>query len=336
MMKTKAGVYIILATICCVLSADLAAAQRLEWSPEQQYDEGINPSVAVHPSGLVLEFHQSSIGITDIWYHVGMLNGTSVTWGGSQSLGQKGNWATVAISKEGYVILVRSTTHFKNGGDLRYWVGEIDPSGGINQSINWLVRDAFWDAGFHASIAINDNGLIVGVHEAGHNSNGMYYRVGHLADPAAGNYRMVWDSGSYGIHYNDGINPHISLNNRNEVVEVHQVPGENLLHYLRGTVSGGTIHFTSSHRYDDGAQRPAVALTTDSGFVVELHGGVAGRAGMLSPSDPARIEWSHATRVSTKDGTYPAVATNGTYMVATWIHYYDIIGYLYYSVAIIP
>jgi hypothetical protein len=137
MTKAKAGVYIILlATICCVLSAGLAAAQRLEWSPERQYDEGINPSVAVHPSGLVLEFHQSSIGITNIWYHVGILNGTGVTWGGSQSLGQKGNWATVAISKEGYVILVRSTTHFKNGGNLRYWVGKIDPFGGINQSID--------------------------------------------------------------------------------------------------------------------------------------------------------------------------------------------------------
>jgi hypothetical protein len=335
MTKTKAGVYIILATICCVLSAGLAAAQTLEWSPEQQYDDGINPSVAVHPSGLVLEFHQSSLGITDIWYHVGMLNGTSVTWGGSQSLGQKGNWATVAISKEGFVILVRSTTHFKNGGDLRYWVGKIDPFGGINQSIDWLVRDAFWDAGFHASIAINDNGLIVGVHEAGFNSNEMYYRVGHLLDPAAGKYTMAWDSGSYGIHYDDGINPHISLNTRNEVVEVHQVPGERLLHYFRGTVSGGTINFASSQRYDDVTERPAVALT-DDGFAVEVHGGVAGRAGMLSLFDPARIEWGYATRISTKDGTYPAVATNGTYIVATWIHHYDITEYLYYSVATIP
>lgn len=57
MTKAKAGVYIILATICCVLSAGLAAAQTLQWSPEQQYDDGINPSVALHPSGLVLEFH---------------------------------------------------------------------------------------------------------------------------------------------------------------------------------------------------------------------------------------------------------------------------------------
>jgi hypothetical protein len=179
------------------------------------------------------------------------------------------------------------------------------------------VRDAFWDAGFHASIAINDNGLIVGVHEAGHNSSGMYYRVGHLLDPAAGKYTMAWDSGSYGIHYNDGINPHISLNDSNEVVEVHQADErEHLLHYFRGTVSGGTIHFAGSQRYDDIATRPAVALT-DSGFVVEIHGGVAGRPGMLSPSDPARIEWSDAARISTKDGTYPAVATNGTYLVAT-------------------
>lgn len=197
-------------------------------------------------------------------------------------MGQTGNWTTVAISKEGYVILVRSTTHFKNGAQLGYWVGQIDPFGGINQSISWLVRDAYWDSGFHSSIAINDHGVIVGVHEAGYNGVNMFYRVGHLANPAAGNYSIVWDSGRYGTFYDDGTNPHISLNNRNEVVEVHQVPGERLLHYRRGTVSGGTIHFAGSQRFDDGAERPAVALL-DSGFVVELHGGISARTGRSQP-----------------------------------------------------
>jgi hypothetical protein len=334
-MKTRALLCLDFLAIAMALTSSPAAAQTLQWGLDQKYDDGINPSVAVHSSGLVLEFHQSGLGITDIWYHVGMLNGTSVTWGGSQFLGQKGNWATVAISKDGYVILVRSTTHFKNGAQLGYWVGKIDPHGGIDQSINWLVRDALWDSGFHSSIAINDNGVIVGVHEAGYNGPGMYYRVGHLADPAAGNYSIAWDSGPYGVHYDDGINPHIALNNRNEVVEVHQVPGENLLHYHRGTVSGGSIHFASSQRYDDSAQRPAVALL-DSGLVVELNGGISASTGKLSPSDPALIVWSNPTKISTTEGTYPAVAASGTSVVATWIYNYDLLGQLYYSVATIP
>lgn len=66
MTKTKVGACIVLAVTCCVLPAGLAAAQTVQWSVDQKYDDGINPSVAVHPSGLVLEFHQSGTGITDI------------------------------------------------------------------------------------------------------------------------------------------------------------------------------------------------------------------------------------------------------------------------------
>jgi hypothetical protein len=57
---------------------------------------------------------------------------------------------------------------------------------------------------------------------------------------------VQWDSGQYGIQYDDGINPHIAINNLNQIVSVHQVPGEPLLHYRRGTVTAGTIHFGGS------------------------------------------------------------------------------------------
>ncbi len=313
-----------------------AAPQTLQWSPGQKYDDGVDSCVAVHPSGLVLEVHQShALGNFGLWYHVGMLKGTSVTWGGSQSLGSsQGSWPSVAISKEGYVVLVRSSGQFKSGSVLRYQVGKIDPYGGMNQSIAWL-HYGDWDAGFHSSIAINDNGVIVGVHETGHSSTGLYYRVGHLTDPAAGNFAITWDSGRYGIQYDDGVNPHIALNNRNEVVEVHQVFGEDLLHYRRGTVSGGFINFAGSRRYDNNANRPAVALL-DSGFVVELHGGVYARTGTLSPSNPEVIEWSDSFRISDHAGTHPAVATDGTYVIGTWEYYFDITGQLFYSVARIP
>jgi len=338
MTKTKLGLYIGLATICCVLSAGLAAAQTLLWTAPQKYDDGVDSSIAVHASGLILEFHQShAIGSFDIWYHVGMLNGTGVTWGGSQSMGQTGSWPTVALTKEGYVIVVWSTGQFKSGSELRYRVGKIDPYGGINQSITWLLDYAFWDAGFHSSIAVNDSGVIVGVHETGNSSTGMYYRVGHLTDPAAGNYSVTWDSGFYGIHYDDGINPHIALNNRNEVVEVHQVSGENLLHYRRGTVSGGTINFAGSQRYDNNANRPAAALL-DTGLVVEFHAnaGLFTRTGRLSPSNPAGIEWSNSVNIDIDRSTFPAVATNGASVLATWEYYFDLTGKLFYSVARIP
>jgi hypothetical protein len=82
---------------------------------------GIQPSVAAHSSGLVLEFHHSEDRIIDhtLWYHVGKRNGNSVTWGRSQnSPGTIGFWPAVTLSKEGYVILVISDSSLKNGSTL--------------------------------------------------------------------------------------------------------------------------------------------------------------------------------------------------------------------------
>jgi hypothetical protein len=67
----------------------------------------------------------------------------------------------------------------------------IDPNGGVDQSLTWLTKEIHWDAGFHARIAMNDNGLIVGVHETGHASTGMYYRVGHFTNPATWNFKIA-------------------------------------------------------------------------------------------------------------------------------------------------
>jgi hypothetical protein len=147
----------------------------------------------------------------------------------------------------------------------------------------------------------------------------MYYRVGHLRNPAGGDYTIQWDSPSWGVYYDDGINPHIAINNFNQVVAVHQVPGEHLLHYWRGTITGGTIHFAQSRRYDENAERPAVALL-DSGLVLEVHslGGLASSRGWLSLSNSWEIEWSPAKKEDPNDCIeYPALAANGTYAIQT-------------------
>jgi hypothetical protein len=96
-----------------------------------------------------------------------------------------------------------------------------------------------------------------------------------------------------GNRYDTGINPAITINNRNEVVAVHQVPNESLLHYRRGIVNGGVIEFSDSRRYDNYAEHPAVALL-DSGLVIEAHskGGLITRIGRLSPANRWEIEWS--------------------------------------------
>ena len=283
-------------------------------------DFGVQPSVAAHRSGLILEFHKTENRLSSaIWYRVGALHATGVVWGGSQRAADTGWWPTVALSEEGHVILVHSASEIKNGSNLYYRVGEIDPYGGINQSILWKTETIYWDAGFHSSVAMNDNGVIVGVHETGHARTGIYYRVGHLRNPAGGDYTIQWDSGQNGIQYDNGINPHVAINNLNQVVAVHQVTGESLLQYRRGTLSGGTIHFGGSKRYDDHAERAAVALL-DSGVVLEVHskGGLISRTGTLNASQPDAIAWSQPIKIDGRDKlTYPALAMSGTSAIAT-------------------
>jgi hypothetical protein len=307
----------------------------LEFNPSDLVDDGIQSSIALHSSGLALEFHRARYD-DNIWYRVGKqfrLNKNYIVWGNSQSVGMTGSWPAVALSKEGYVIEVHSDSGFKAFSQQYYRVGKIDPNGDDNQSINWKTDFIHWDGGFHTSIAINDNGFIVGVHESNAISGtGLYYRVGQLRNPAGGDYTIAWSSGSTGVHYDDGINPHIALNNHNQVVEVHQVTSERFLHYRRGTVSDGKITFAESQRYDNDTEQPAVALL-DSGLVLEVHSdweGLYSKTGKLDPSNSTLIQWSPSVK---NDGTYnakyPALATNGRHALQTHEQAYK----LFYSSA---
>jgi hypothetical protein len=352
MTKTQSFFCRGLAAICLALSANVAGAQTLQWSTPIDFDKGDQASLAAHSSGLVLEVHQSDTwgggaGFGQ-WYHIGMLNGTSVTWGRSQKFPWHGSWPNVAISKEGYVIVVFSSSRGKAASDLHYAVGMINPYGGLDQSIEWLTPDSTrFDSGFRSSTVINGNGVILEVHESGSGGTGLYYRVGHLTNPAGGDYTITWDSGTNGVRYDDGINPHIALNNRDAAVEVHQVTGENLLHYRRGLVYGGNIYFFGgSPRYDSDSSEPAVALL-DNGLVVELHRSarlsrMSARTGMLDPNSTDKIIWSDSAVIGAESGLrkteWPSVATTGTYAIGHWASYPPDhpVRHLISSVALLP
>jgi hypothetical protein len=300
-----------------------------KFNPFDLYDSGKQSSIALHSSGLVLEFHQAQSS-GGLWYRVGKQSPedkNDIVWGNSQKVSDAyGYWPAVALSKEGFVIAVHSDLAFKTGSEQFYRVGYIDPNGDQNQSISWITDFIHWDGGFNTSIAINDNGVIIGVHESNaFSGTGLYYRIGHLSYV---DYSIAWNSGSTGVNYDDGINPNIAINNHNEVVEVHQVTNESLLHYRRGTVSEGKINFAESQRYENYAKEPAVALL-DSGLVLEVHvgwvgrdtgGGVYSRTGKLDPSNSTLIEWSPSVKSDDNiDVAYPALATNGRYALQTHV-----------------
>src|ERR1700761_1991085 len=259
-------------------SRGFAQRTRIDWQDLQSFDNGYESSVAIHPSGLIVEVHSSGqtiVTYTGLYYRIGKLDpAKGVTWGPSRrwvSAGTFGSWPAVAITKEGYAILTFSNAFTKNNASLRYSVGKLDVQGTTDQQIDFKVQSAKYDNGFHNSVSVNYNGTIAEAHEAD-GGTGIYYRLGHLNAPGSGDFSIVWDTGSNGQKYDNGVGPRISINDNNDVVEVHQVTGERLLHYIRGKASSNQIAFSSNHpRYSDNGDRPAVVLLNNS-YVVELHG----------------------------------------------------------------
>jgi hypothetical protein len=304
------------------------AQSPLDWKVAQHFDTGVQTSVAVTPSGLVIEFHRSQNNNT-IWYRVGKAGETwdrhpFVRWAkNSNSLSYDGQWPSVAITKEGYLVLVYTKSDFGRETQMRYWVGKLDPSGDEKQTISWKVKNAFYDTGQYATVAFNANDILVDVHESANNSN-LYYRIGHFLNPAAGHFDLVWDSGSYGREYDTGANPHISVNQNNEILEVHQSGNKTTyIHYRRGRLYTTHIGFasTGSVHFDSGPKQPAVALANNNAIEVDSQNDATfARTGLLSSSWPDRVDWSDPVEIgwSGYQGIAPSVTTDGTAAIATW------------------
>ncbi len=267
-----------------------------------QYDKGAATSVDINDSNVVVEVHQSEAHGT-LWYHVGRLDGNTITWGTSRKY-DNGITPTVALNDQGSVVEVHRTQNSLSRS-LWYRVGRVNPSG---LSIIWGESTHF-DDGMNPSVALNNEGVAVEVHETSSAiNNKLWYRVGRLE----GN-TLQWGPSR---DYDEGRTPSVALNNNGLAVEVHKSQGHDTLWYRVGRVNGDRIDWGSSHKYQNGAQ-PAVALT-DDGFVIEVHKSQA--AGTLwrlvGQVDGNQIRWSgDATQFD--DGMTPAVAANGTWAVHT-------------------
>jgi hypothetical protein len=331
-IMTKAKLYLLALGLLSYASLPVPSATaqaNLTWGTvSYNFDTGGNSAVAVAPTGVVVEVHRST-STHDFWYEVGQVGTYAVAWGSSQPMNVSGSWPAVAITKDGYVIVVVSDGSFKLSSSLRYWVGYVDPSGGQNQTIQWRITDQKFDAGFHPSLSVNDDGTIVEAHESGSNGKGIYYRIGHLDNPSAGKYNIVWDSGTKGVKYDDGVNPHISINNNHQVLEVHQATAsDSYLHYIRGTLNTSTIAFSDSHpRFDSNAKQPAVVLLDDGSAIeteiISANFSVSPyyRTATLDTNDQGKVNWSDAQPLPAPANStleYPSIASAGSNVVATW------------------
>lgn len=267
-----------------------------------QYDAGIRPRVSV-ARGTVVEVHQSEGGDT-LWYHVGSLTGGLVRFGGSHQY-DDGITPAVAVNAAGVVVEVHETQSIFSSG-MYYHVGQVDAA---SQSIQFGGSHEY-DSGNVPAVALNDQNVVVEVHESNGLSSKLWYHVGR-ADP--GNKTVAW-GGSH--DYDTGSAPSVALSNQNVVVEVHRSEGlSNALWYHVGVVDPGTltIEFGPSIQYDDGVD-PSVALT-DDGFVIEVHRSQTfntlwKRIGRVDAAN-RRIDWIGGS-VQYAGGSAPSVGTDGT------------------------
>jgi hypothetical protein len=334
-----AAIATILYVSAFAVSTRAMAQSPLDWQTAQTSDTGIQPSIAVTPSGLVVETHRSEHNDGKVWYRVGKIGQSLdkqyfIRWGKSHTLlDYPGLRPTVAITKEGYVLLVytRLTYTGYNGPVMRYFVGTLNPDGDSNQTIDWKIINDPFDTGQYARFAFTSSGKLVEVHESGNNSN-LFYRIGHFFNPAQGNFVLIWDStnGNGGVRYDSGANPTISVNDNNQIIESHQQrAGYGMVDYRRGILGPRSISFATSGgtTYDKETNHPDVALT-DKGLVVQAaatfggnfkKGVVLSRTGLLN-DDPTLVTWSGTVGLGWPDwpGEQPSVATNGQVAVAIW------------------
>jgi hypothetical protein len=224
----------------------------MNWSKFAYVDSGYRSSTAMRSSGLIVEVHDSTneVYTTGSWYHIGKVNAsdTKVDWGPSRHLTCCfAMYPSVAITNEGYVIFTFSTGKSKKDSLLKIMAGTLDVNGGVDQTIQWKTERLPFDSGYHNTLSVNANGVIAEAHESGSGDKGLYYRLGHLKDPANGDFSVAWDTGDYGKNYADDIDPHISINDSGEVGEVHQASAnDHKLHYIRGKLKANSIEFNKS------------------------------------------------------------------------------------------
>ena len=318
-------------------SASPLAAPTLTWSPKgDNFDTGEESFVAMNASGFLVEVHASPNG-TGLYYHLGQLNmqNGAVQWGPSRRFASTGAWPAVAIDSHGLVVITRSDAAFNCCSYLNYWVGSVDINGGVQQRIYFRSSQIEYDRGFHNGLSMNDRDILVDTHESGNGGSGIYYRLGVVTT----DYQIEWLSGKSGQRYDDGVDTRVALNLKGDVVEVHRVSGETLLHYTRGTINTnqGKIYFNDKPRYENRGSKPSVAMR-DNGYLIGTENYQQRpyyRTGTLSTTQPGRVDWTDRAEMlqrSFDTGTNTSVAVNAIWAITTFE--YD--GNLYYTTAKLP
>lgn len=235
------------------------------FGPSFQYDQGLNPSVAVF-NGTVVEVRNGTGGAGPLLYQVGTLNGSTITWSGSHQYDNNGFNPSVAM-------VGTTVVEVHNGGagpgSLWYRVGTLNGT-----TVSWNNSQQY-DNGFNPSIAMTGN-TVVEVHNGGAGPGALWYRLGTLNGTSI-NWNVSYKFDSYSTNPSVAVNSACYFCNL-EVLEVHNDNGSpGPLWYRIGNIvytdSTPTISWQNPEIYDNG-WNPKIAWAGN--LVLEVHNGQAG------------------------------------------------------------
>lgn len=266
-----------------------------------EYGAGTRPCVA-NNTRTVLAMHQENAG--GLVYRLGRPTGAIVQWGAEVPY-VNGREPGCAINNNGIAVEIHRS---RANEDLLYTVGRIN-----GDTLAWMPNSRI-DSGVTPKIALNDQNVVVEVHQWSDSRKEIVYRVGRI-DPV--NLITTWGAPQ---RYDNGVWPHISINSRGVVLEVHQSEGKDALYYRIGDLEGNFIRWRSGAKEYTSGTHPSVALA-DDGFVVEVHKSEAYdrlwcRYGLVTDSDS--IQWTYTSAgAQFDDGSLPSVSCSGHMAVQT-------------------
>ena len=195
-----------------------------------QYDnprkqKGSNPDVAVNNHGHVVEVHKSQSKDT-LYYSIGNISGDgkSIVWDENYHdvYYTHGTTPSVAIvdhlNDSNELLLVEIHVDDENDPKLYYRFGLIntDNEGKLTGGIEWQGDNwTHYDNGAHPSVAINEDTMVLEVHEGSHNK--LWYNAGGFDEQGNFSWGINWPDRNYN---KEGIRPTVALHG-NLIFEAH-------------------------------------------------------------------------------------------------------------------
>ncbi len=149
----------------------------IDWSESTQYDDGLMPALSnVTADNYFLEFHTTNDLDGYIYWHLGQVDASGVTWadGSSQVLtfnGAEVEGSNASVAIHGATVVLA----YEYGKKLYYMIGVLDTAA---NTISWQKQE-FYDTGRSPSLVVLADGFIHEFHEG--DKEKLWQRAGRLS-----------------------------------------------------------------------------------------------------------------------------------------------------------